>query len=87
MATQQINQSTQVSFWISALVNRQAINAMMTDHKGNRNSMFVLIDRMAKHYGLPTAAVSFQPVYNPQDSSQWPELLGWLITMADMETV
>ena len=78
------------SLWISALQNRLTINAMMTDRKANRNSMFVLIDRIAECYfnmqdGAQSA--SFRPVYNPQDHSQWPELLGWLVTIGEMKEV
>ena len=87
MTIQRIKESTQFSFWVSALSNRSVVEEMMTDRRANRYSCFVLIDRMSERYGLKNQASSFLPIYNPQDDSQWPELLGWLITIAEMETV
>jgi hypothetical protein len=72
------------SIWISALTNRLAVEAMMTDKQQNRRSMFVMMERVAAHYGLPISSMGFLPVYNPADSSQWPELLGWLLTFGEM---
>lgn len=73
------------SFWISALSNRMAIDVLMV--KDGSRSMHILCDRIAARY-LNVAegrrSTAFLPVYNPQDNSQWPELLGWLITIGEM---
>lgn len=85
-----IMQSTnEQHIWISALLNHTAVNAMMIDRERNSQSMFNLIDRIADSMGLPKGnrSTGFYPVYNPQDTSSWPELLGWVITIGQMTEV
>lgn len=85
MRLSRVNKSTQRSFWISALFNRSLVAAMQTAK--SRQSMHVLCDRLGAYLGLKVEATSFLPIYNPQDQSRWPELLGWLVTIAEMEVV
>lgn len=87
MAMYRINPKTKQSFWVSALLNRGIVNTLMIDRKRNSQSMSNLMQRLAQNYGLPTKTMSFLPIYNPTDSTQWPELLGWLLTFADHELV
>jgi hypothetical protein len=71
--------------WISALTNRITIQAMMV--KDGRQSMHILAERINEvYFRVPSGKLStgFMPVYNPQDGSQWPELLGWLVTVGEM---
>jgi hypothetical protein len=78
------------AIWISALTNRIAVNALQVDRASNRVSMHILCDRIADvYFNVPAGkrSTSFMPVYNPQDNSQWPELLGWLITIGEMTKV
>ena len=87
MKVSRINKSTEQSFWVSALYNRTLLAAMQVSHPHNQRSMHVLCDRLAEYLGVKATCTSFTPVYNPQDKSQWPELLGWLVTIAEQETV
>ena len=76
------------SFWISALCNRSAVSAMMVEN--GRESLHILCDRLADRYlTVPRGrrSTSFMPIYNPQDHSQWPELLGWLVSIGEMVKV
>lgn len=76
--------------WISALTNRMAVNALMTDRATNSQSMHILCERIADYYSMTPRgrrSTGFMPVYNPQDESCWPELLGWLITIGEMVQV
>jgi hypothetical protein len=80
--------SNERSFWISALTNRLATEVLMV--KDGQRSMHILCDRMADRYlNVPKErrSTEFMPIYNPQDNSQWPELLGWLITIGEMTEV
>ena len=76
------------SFWVSALLNRTVVNTMMVEN--GQQSLHILAERIAKRYfNIPDGrlSTSFQPIYNPQDHSTWPELLGWLVTVGEMVEV
>lgn len=90
MSVQRVKKSSEKSFWVSALFNRSVVYAAMVDGSRNSQSMHTLAERLAVSVGYRTDRLStgFMPVYNPQDTSTaWPELLGWLVTIGEMETV
>jgi hypothetical protein len=80
--------SNEQSFWISALSNRTAIAVLSVEH--GQQSMHILAERIADRYlNVPRGkrSTSCMPVYNPQDESMWPELLGWLVKVGEMVEV
>lgn len=78
------------AYWVSALTNSTLINILTIDKARNSQSMNNLVERLAEaRFNIPEGrlSTSFMPVYNPQDKSQWPELLGWLVTVGEMTEV
>lgn len=79
------------AFWVSALSNRTLVNILMIDRERNSQTPFNLINRLAterfSHIPKGKLSCSYMPVYNPQDKSEWPELLGWLVTVGIMTEV
>lgn len=77
------------SYWVSALTNKLLVSGVLCVENG-RQSMHILAERLAKRYfHVPEGrlSTSFQPIFNPQDNSPWPELLGWVVTVGTMTKV